>query len=405
MWKHRLSLPLTSALLACTGGGGGTATAPSSESASSGGSEGPSSDPSGSGSATATSATSEPTTSTTGTTSATTTTTTSTTATTPGTTTRASDTATSAGTSTTDTTGTTTDTGGDPPPLGPDACKGYATRYWDCCKAHCGWKGNVNAATDPLQSCDKNDQSHGPNYDIVSACQTPAEKSAFTCYDERPWAVSDTLAYGFAAVPANGDICGRCYQLEFDGTGHSNQQDAGSVALKGKTMIVQATNIGFDVGGGQFDILTPGGGVGAFDACSYQWNVSKAELGATYGGFMSFCQQQGGDHAAIQQCVLGRCAAVFDEPNMADLLAGCEWYVDWYEAADNPNLRYQEVPCPAALVAISGIDRGPLNDVQACEGGGSCTQQDMDNCDCAWTNNGQNCGQDDGTCCWTACCA
>ena len=300
--------------------------------------------------------------------------------------------------------GTSADTG-DPPPLDDKACNGYATRYWDCCKAHCGWAGNVNPGTTPIESCDKADMSHGPVYDIPSACQAPQEGSAFTCYSGAPWAVTPTLAYGFAAVPAQGDICGRCYQLEFDGTGHYNAQDPGSVALTGKTMIVQATNIGFDVGGGQFDVMTPGGGVGAFDACSFQWNVDKAELGATYGGFMTYCQQQSQDHATQKQCVLDRCAAVFDEPGLAELKAGCEWYVGWYEAADNPNLKFQEVACPAALVAISGIDRGPLDDVMPCGGGGgTCTQEEMDNCDCSWTNGGQNCGQDDGSCCWTACC-
>jgi len=305
----------------------------------------------------------------------------------------------------TDTGAQGTDTGDEPPPLDDTACQGYATRYWDCCKAHCGWEGNVNPATEPLQSCNKNDQSLGPVYDVTSSCQSPAEGSAFTCYDEAPWAVSAKLAYGFAAVPAQGDVCGRCFQLEFAGTGHYNAQDPGSVALGGKTMIVQATNIGFDVGGGQFDILTPGGGVGLFDACSYQWGVDKAELGATYGGFMTKCQEQNpGDHAKQKECVLGRCAAVFDDPVLAPLAKGCEWYVGWYEAADNPNLHYQEVACPAALVAVSGIDRGALNDIAACKGGATCSQEEMDNCDCAWTNGGKNCGQDDGSCCWAACC-
>jgi hypothetical protein len=306
-----------------------------------------------------------------------------------------------------DTTATTApgDTGDVPPPLDDTACPGYATRYWDCCKAHCGWQGNVNPATEPMQSCDRADQSHGPVYDIQSACQTPAEASAFTCYSGAPWAVSDVLAYGFAAVPAQGDICGRCYQLEFDGTGHYSAQDPGSQALASKTMIVQATNIGFDVGGGQFDILTPGGGVGLFDACSYQWDVQTAELGATYGGFMTACQQMfPGDHNQQKQCVLGRCAAVFDDPGLAELAAGCEWYVDWYEAADNPNLRFQEVACPPALVAITGIDRGPLDDITPCQGGGECSQAEMDACDCSWTNGGANCGVDDGSCCWGACC-
>lgn len=299
-------------------------------------------------------------------------------------------------------------TTGEPPSLGDAWCQGYATRYWDCCKAHCGWPGNVNPATEPLQSCDKADESLGASYDTASACQAPAEGSAFTCYNMAPWAVSDALAYGFAAVPASGDICGRCYRLEFDGTGHYNAQDPGSVALAGKAMIVQATNIGHDVAGGQFDILTPGGGVGAFDACSYQWGVATAELGATYGGFMTHCQQTvGGDLQQLKDCVLARCAAVFDEPGMAELADGCAWYVGWYQAADNPNLRYQEVACPAELVALSGIDRGPLDDIAPCSGGGgggSCTQEQMDACDCGWTNGGQNCGQDDGSCCWTACC-
>ncbi|HGG56422.1 MAG TPA: endoglucanase, partial [Nannocystis exedens] len=229
-------------------------------------------------------------------------------------------------------TGTSSDTGAEPPPLGEDACQGYATRYWDCCKAHCGWPGNVHPQTSALASCDKNDMSLGDDLLAPSACDQPTPTSAYTCYSMTPWKLSETLSYGFAAVPAMGDICGRCYQLDFDGSGHYNDQDPGSVALLGKRMIVQATNIGFDVSGGQFDILTPGGGVGAFDACSYQWNVDTSELGATYGGFMTYCQEKvGQDHAKLKECVLGRCAAVFAGPELAELAAGCEWYVDWYE--------------------------------------------------------------------------
>ncbi|NVB38920.1 endoglucanase [Pseudenhygromyxa sp. WMMC2535] len=307
-----------------------------------------------------------------------------------------------------DTQGESTD-GGSVNELGADACSGYATRYWDCCKAHCGWEGNVNAATEPLSSCNQANVSLGTDYNVVSACSSPGPSAAHTCFNMAPWAVSDTLAYGFAAVPATGDICGRCYQLEFDGTGHYSANDVGSAALAGKTMIVQATNIGYDVGGGQFDILTPGGGVGAFDACSSQWGVDSSELGAVYGGFMTACQEQYGydDHDLLTSCVLDRCTAVFNDAGMEDLLAGCQWYAGWYETADNPNLKYQEVECPQALIDLSGIDRGPLDDVQSCSGGGGgsdCSQEEMDNCDCAWTNGGSSCGEDDGSCCWTACC-
>ena len=115
-----------------------------------------------------------------------------------------------------------------------------------------------------------------------------------------PFAVRDTLAYGFAAT-SSGDVCGRCYQLQFTGSSHNSPGDPGSAALAGKTMIVQATNIGYDVGGGQFDILVPGGGVGAFNACSAQWGVSNSELGAQYGGLLAACKQELGYNASLAQ--------------------------------------------------------------------------------------------------------
>ena len=290
----------------------------------------------------------------------------------------------------------------DPPPID-GGCAGYATRFWDCCKLHCGWQENVPEGASAVSSCNANNQSHGNNFDVPNSCQQQDPNAGYTCFNMAPWAVNNTLSYGFAAVPANGDVCGRCYQLEFTGPGHYDPDDPGSNALEGKTMIVQATNIGFDVGGGQFDIMIPGGGVGAFNACSYQWNVGNNELGATYGGFLTACQQQHGDNfQQIKQCVMQRCASVFDEPGHGDLVAGCDWFVNWFETADNPDLEYQEVPCPQALIDVSGIER-PQDDIEAC-GGGGCTQEQMDMCDCSWTNNGQNCGQDDGSCCWQACC-
>jgi hypothetical protein len=221
-----------------------------------------------------------------------------------------------------------------------------------------------------------------------------------------PWRVSDTLSYGFAAVPATGDICGRCYQLEFTGKSFNAGDDAGSAALAKKTLIVQATNIGHDVGNGQFDVLIPGGGVGAFNACSYQWKSN--DLGAQYGGFLLQCKQNapGASHDANKACVKAKCDKVFANPALSELRDACDWFVDWYEAADNPALRYAEVACPEALVKASGVDRRPLDDVAACgkPAGSTCSQAQQDACDCAWTNGGASCGQDDGSCCWKACC-
>ena len=109
-------------------------------------------------------------------------------------------------------------------------------------------------------------------------------------------------------------------------------------------MVVQVTNIG-GIEGNQFDILIPGGGVGDFNGCSAQWGVDEASLGVRYGGFRSAC----GNNA---DCVRGMCEDVFgDNP---ELMAGCDWYIEWFQMADNPDIRYQEIECPQEILDLSG---------------------------------------------------
>ncbi len=217
------------------------------------------------------------------------------------------------------------------------------------------------SGVDTLPSCSAGDQPLS-DIDAASSCDGGG---AYMCHSLIPWAVSNTLSYGFAAT-SSGDVCGRCFQVDFTGTSYNGGNDPGSAALQGKRMIVQATNIGFDVGGGQFDILVPGGGVGAFNACSDQWGVSNDELGAQYGGFLAACKQELGYNASLQQyktCLSNRCDSVFGSRGLTELQQGCQWYVDWFEAADNPALKYKEVPCPAEITSRSGVDRGFLNDI------------------------------------------
>jgi len=247
-----------------------------------------------------------------------------------------------------------------PPIVG--GCDGYATRYWDCCKPHCGWSGNVPSLVSPLQSCAANN-ARLSDLTLPSSCDGG---NAHMCWGMAPFAVSDTLAYGYAAT-SSGDVCGRCYQLQFTGASHNSPGDPGSAALAGKTMIVQATNIGYDVGGGQFDILVPGGGVGAFNACSAQWGVSNSELGAQYGGLLAACKQELGYNASLAQykaCLTNRCNSVFGSRGLTELQRACTWYADWFQAADNPALKYKEVACPAELTSRSGMNRGALNDIK-----------------------------------------
>jgi hypothetical protein len=106
-------------------------------------------------------------------------------------------------------------------------------------------------------------------------------------------------------------------------------------------MIVQAINIGFDVQDRQFDLLIPGGDIGAFTgACAAQWGTS--DLGAQYGGRLR------------------------REP-VRPAQTGCLWFVDWFQVANNPNLVYAEVECPQAIIDVSGVDRRPLDDIAACD--------------------------------------
>jgi hypothetical protein len=213
----------------------------------------------------------------------------------------------------------------------------------------------------PINSCSASNTPLS-NANTQSSCNGGG---AYMCQGLAPYAVNDTLSYGYAAT-SNGDVCGRCYQLQFSGASHNAGSDPGSQALAGKTMIVQAINVGYDVGGGQFDLLVPGGGVGAFNACSSQWGVSNDELGAQYGGFLTKCKQQLGYGASLssyKSCVAQQCTNVFERRGLTDLAAGCRWFVDWFQAADNPSLKYKEVPCPAALTSESGMNRASRNDV------------------------------------------
>ena len=216
---------------------------------------------------------------------------------------------------------------------------GKTTRYWDCCKPSCGWAENAAKNNKkPTNSCGADGNS------IVSATTGSACSggSSTQCYSFAPWSVSDTLSYGYAATGGGNPTCGKCFQLDFTGSG----DNANASALANKTMIVQAINIGGDVGTTQFDLLIPGGGVGAFNACTNQWSVSNDKLGAQYGGFLTTC-------GTSMTCVTSMCQTAFS--SKPALMAGCTWFTGWFNGANNPKIKYAEVACPAAITAKSGM--------------------------------------------------
>ena len=206
----------------------------------------------------------------------------------------------------------------------------------------------------PMQTCAIDGVTEQSDPLLNSSCG--ANGPAYTCYKLIPWAVNSTLSYGYAAT-SSGDICGRCFELVFTGEGHYGTSP-GAEAIQGKRMIVQAINIGYDVSGGQVDILIPGGGVGAFDGCSTQWGIPNSQMGAQYGGFLSACQEIYGyqDLDALKTCLRSKCD-LFRSRGLTQLAEGCDWFIDWYQVADNPNIITTEVPCPMELEAKSGMQR------------------------------------------------
>ncbi len=265
---------------------------------------------------------------------------------------------------------------------------GWNTRYWDACKAHCSQTSTDGAEGKPkintqeeyaashytARVCNINDieiptftYSKGLErywigiQNTPNACQEadPASGGGFTCTDMAPVAVNDTLAYAFVAGSDATTSCGKCFHLQYDGSfkdADGNNAPKGThKALKGKHIIVMASNIGHDVENGQFDLMVPGGGPGIFNALQLQITKPGIEWGATYGGFLTYCQNgekcgYDGTLECYQSCVNEMCDAAFGDSNYPNLLRGCHWFADWFMAADNPTYQWEEVECPQYLI-------------------------------------------------------
>lgn len=259
---------------------------------------------------------------------------------------------------------------------------GWNTRYWDACKPHCSWAEagkddrpditsqaayektltsarncNINDVEVPTFTYSKGLERYWIGYEgTPSACEI-GEGGVFTCTDMAPVAVNDTLAYAFVAGNPSITTCGKCFHLQYDGSfadaSENNKPKETHKALKGKHIIVMASNIGHDVKVGQFDLMVPGGGPGIFNALNLMVNRSDIEWGAQYGGFLTYCQQQLGYDKGLkdyQTCIKDMCDAAFADAGRPNLLRGCHWFADWFMAADNPTYQYEEIECPQYLV-------------------------------------------------------
>ncbi|OBT56244.1 hypothetical protein VE04_02413 [Pseudogymnoascus sp. 24MN13] len=198
-------------------------------------------------------------------------------------------------------------------------------RYWDCCKPSCGWKGKASFNS-PVFSCDSNN-THLTDFDAGTGCNGG---NAFLCADQSPWAVNDTFSYGFAGASFPGYVedawCGACYQLDFT-----------SGEVKGKRMVIQVHNTGYDVHtANRFALATPGGNTSYAAACALQYGVSNTVFG----------------EANVGLSTAARC----DKLPKA-LQAPCHWRFNWFLDAQRPTANFTRVECPAVLTNRTGTIR------------------------------------------------
>jgi hypothetical protein len=198
------------------------------------------------------------------------------------------------------------------------------TRYWDCCKPSCAWKGKASV-NNPVESCSADEKPI--SIDAGTGCKGG---TAFTCSQQQPWAVNDTLSYGFAGVYLTQELVGRptedvwccaCYRLDFT-----------SEPLRGKSMIVQASNTAYDLNTANrftlavrslavadkhtlISLQVPGGNTTSADGCATQYGVSQSVFGQDRQGV----------------------ATKDDCKNLPESLqAACQWRFDWLQDASYP---------------------------------------------------------------------
>ena len=318
--------------------------------------------------------------------------------------------------------------------FGVTTSRGGITRYWDDCKPSCSRPENAVDKTGKMspyglaKTCDRNDNEmplfylrepynspYGAYYNTTPNAGSLEPKSNITAWansptytewkasnpswnfpapdvsgghicvaDQIPYAVNDTLAYAFVANSIGN--CGKCFMMQFDDQWYGDGGAAGGIrptnkALRGKTLIVMVNNFG--VGETEFDIMIPGGGVGACDfAFEDRLGINRSNniiLGKPFGGLLDECTfgtypanranpnfeeigtgfvggpQNGGIERytlkEVQTCLRAKCKRTFLKPNIDPAYyKGCEWHVDWFMAADNPDTFFKEVDCPKYLV-------------------------------------------------------
>ena len=121
--------------------------------------------------------------------------------------------------------------------------------------------------------------------------------------------------------------------------------------LRGTKLVVMASNSGYDVAGGQFDVMIPGGGVGLFNGCAQIFG--SGNMGAQYGGLLSDCENEVGwgvedntMYTRRKECLVKKCK---NFTNNSQAQEGYLFLANFLEAAGNPLHTFKEIKCPSVL--------------------------------------------------------
>eukprot|EP00161_Ancyromonas_sigmoides_P022137 TRINITY_DN672_c0_g1_i3.p2 TRINITY_DN672_c0_g1~~TRINITY_DN672_c0_g1_i3.p2 ORF type:complete len:429 (-),score=154.38 TRINITY_DN672_c0_g1_i3:50-1336(-) len=224
-------------------------------------------------------------------------------------------------------------------PIGGWVSNGQTTRYWDCCKPHGAWPDKVVGARGVVRTCRRDGVAKADPND-KNVCKGGGGRGiAYACNNQAAFQGSDGTYYGFAA--AFKDMC-TCYELSFT-----------SGLPRGKSMVVQVTNIGDLNSPNHFDLQLPGGGFGENNGCSMpepgrarlngpgQWDQSRYPRSA----WGPVSNENRGGVSSIRMC----------DSLPGPLQEGCR--IRFNFIGDNPSMRYRQVKCPAEIVSRSGCER------------------------------------------------
>lgn len=240
-----------------------------------------------------------------------------------------------------------------PPEDYPPRGKGYADRYWDCCKEYCSYEENAGKY-EISRSCDK----YGyllDDYKLRSSCEGG---EAYCCPSHAPFVDKECkeVAYGFAKVPKMAEPhCGKCYMLRFTGEGVFEQTE-GHKRLAGKRMYLKTIGYAEERKENPWDILIPGGGYREVNGCKDLYK----DLGSAYGGLLTDCENEIGYgyneydlYMMRKECLKKKCEMTF--PFGSDEYYGCLFLADWMEAAGYPRFEWSEAECPKELDERYGL--------------------------------------------------